>query len=61
MGINPDARYELPNSRKDVVNIYSFVRAHKGDPAITVRHPPRTIDKTNSVVEYNNVRASFRN
>jgi len=39
MGTNLDARYEVPNSRTDPVNIYSFVRAHRGDPAIRVRLP----------------------
>jgi hypothetical protein len=36
MGMNLDARYEVPYSRNDPVNIYSFVHAHHGDPAITV-------------------------
>jgi hypothetical protein len=36
MCMNLDARYEVPISRNDPVNIYNFVRAHGGDPAITV-------------------------
>jgi hypothetical protein len=39
MGINPDARYEVPNFQRDAFNIYSFLHAHKGDPAITVCPP----------------------
>lgn len=39
MGMNLDVRYEVPNSWTDPVNIYSFVRTHHGDPAITVRLP----------------------
>jgi hypothetical protein len=36
MCMNLDARYEIPISQKDPVNIYSFVHAHHGDPAIMV-------------------------
>jgi len=36
---NLDARYDVAMSRNDPVNIYNFVRAHRGDPAITVRLP----------------------
>lgn len=36
MDMNLDARYEVPNSRNNPVNMYSFVREHQGDPAITV-------------------------
>jgi hypothetical protein len=36
MHMNLDTRYEVPNSWKDTVNIYSFVRTHREDPAITV-------------------------
>ena len=39
LGMNLDTRYEVPNSRADYVNIYSFVRTHRGDPAITVCFP----------------------
>jgi hypothetical protein len=37
--MNLDARYEVPNTRNDPVNIYNFVRAHRGDPAIMVSLP----------------------
>jgi hypothetical protein len=36
MHMNLDARYEVSISRNNPVNIYNFVRAHHGDPAITV-------------------------
>lgn len=36
MRMNLDMRYEVPNSWKDTVDIYSFVRTHREDPAITV-------------------------
>jgi hypothetical protein len=36
---NLDARYEVPITCNDRVNIYNFVRAHRGDPAITVSLP----------------------
>lgn len=39
MGMNTDARYEVPLSRSDPVNIYNFVRAHREDPAIVVGLP----------------------
>lgn len=34
--MNIDARYALPTSRNRPVNIYNFVRTHRGDPALTV-------------------------
>jgi hypothetical protein len=37
--MNLDVRYEIPIARKDPVNLYNFVRAHRGDPAIDVSHP----------------------
>ena len=37
MAMNLDARYEVPNLRTDPVDLYSFVREHRGDPAIKVR------------------------
>lgn len=39
IGMNVDTRYDIPKSRKDTINTYSFVRAHRGDPAITVCLP----------------------
>ena len=36
MHMNLDTRYKVPNSWKDTVNIYNFVRTHREDPAITV-------------------------
>jgi len=39
MGMNLDTHYDIPNSQKDTINTYSFVRAHCGDPAITVCLP----------------------
>lgn len=34
-----DARYCIPNSQSNSVNIFNFVREHSGDPAIRVRLP----------------------
>jgi hypothetical protein len=39
MGRNLNTRYDVPNSQNDRVNIYSFVSAHQGDPAIAVCLP----------------------
>ena len=39
MRMNLDARYEVPISRNDPVNVYNFVRAQRGDPAIMVSLP----------------------
>ena len=39
MGMDLDARYDIPISRNDPVNIYNFVRTHREDPAITVSLP----------------------
>ena len=36
MHTNLDVCYEVPNSWKDTVNIYSFVCMHCEDPAMTV-------------------------
>ena len=41
MHMNLDARYEIPISRNNLVNIYNFLREHRGDPAITVGLPFR--------------------
>ena len=39
MHMNLDARYEIPIARNNHINIYNFLRTHRGDPAITVSLP----------------------
>jgi hypothetical protein len=57
MGMNLDARYDIPKNRNDPVDIYSFVRAHQGDPAIKVCVPFELYEDCQ--VTY--VRVSFQN
>jgi len=36
MELNPDARYQISNTRNDAVDLYTYVRENIDDPALSV-------------------------